>query len=600
MKSQIIKIILFSGWAIAAFAQDINLADAYFKQGEYEKSEEIYKKLASNKDNARQIHQNYLTTLIKLKKFSEAEKFIKSQIKNNDNFISYKADYADLLEKSGLIEESNKEFENIIIQAAKVDAYTYELQNFFYRANKLDMAINLLLQSRAASRDPFKHDTQLARAYLYVGKKDKMLDEVLSFGLRSKNYGYVQATVQDNITEEAEIEMFEQKIYKLIQDYPNETFYNELLIWHYVQKSDFARAFIQARALDKRLKLNGAKIFETAAMSFTAKDYKNSAKMYQYIMDEYPEGDFYPYARRWLIQSKEELVKNTFPIEKQEIEDLIKQYNLMIAEIGVNSKTIDALRNMALLYAFHLNNHDKAIEILNTAIAVSSNNFNFRDQCKLDLGDIYILKNEPWESTLLYMQVEKSQKEESLSEVAKLKNARLQYYTGQFTLSKEILDVLKKATTREISNDAMQLSLLIQDNTGLDTSEVAMAEFASVDLLIFQNKYEESILALSTLFEKYKSHSLADEILWMKANTELKINKIDEAVVDLNSILENYKFDILADDALMLLAKVTDENLKDKTKSMELYRKLLQDYPGSIYGAQARIRFRDLRGDYLN
>jgi tetratricopeptide (TPR) repeat protein len=146
----------------------------------------------------------------------------------------------------------------------------------------------------------------------------------------------------------------------------------------------------------------------------------------------------------------------------------------------------------------------------------------------------------------------------------------------------------------------MQLSLLIQDNTGLDTSEVAMADFSKVDLLIFQNRYEESVLKLEELFKKYKSHSLADEILWLKANTLLKINKIDQAVVDLKSILENYKYDILADDALFTLARVTEENLKDKEKAMEYYRQLLKDYPGSIYGAQSRIRFRELRGDIVN
>jgi tetratricopeptide (TPR) repeat protein len=322
--------------------------------------------------------------------------------------------------------------------------------------------------------------------------------------------------------------------------------------------------------------------------------------MYQYIMEEYPDGELYPYARRWLIQSKEELVKTTFPIDNQQIKDLINQYQQMVIDVGINTKTVDALRNMALLNAFYLQDHSKAIGILESAIAGAGNNQKFKDQCKLDLGDIYILKDEPWESTLLYMQVEKSQKEDNLGEIAKLKNAKLQYYTGQFELSKEILDVLKKATTREISNDAMQLSLLIQDNTGLDTSEVAMADFSKVDLLIFQNRYEESVLKLEELFKKYKSHSLADEILWLKANTLLKINKIDQAVVDLKSILENYKYDILADDALFTLARVTEENLKDKEKAMEYYRQLLKDYPGSIYGAQSRIRFRELRGDIVN
>ena len=601
MNSKIRKtIFIWLVLCISVAAQEMDMANTYYKQGEYDKAAEIYRKLSNNKDQARLIHNEYLATMIKLKDITSAEKFLKTQIRNNSNSFSYRADLAQLYEISGKVELANQEYDKIIEEASKTDAFVYELQYFFYKANKIDFAVRLLLTARIKSKDQFKFDTQLAQAYLYLDQKDKMLEEVLGFGQRSFNYSYVQSTIQDNIKSDKEIDMLEKMLYARIQAEPNEIFNIEILIWHFTQKADYARAFIQARALDRREKLNGFKVYELASQSFNANDFKNSSKMYQYIMEEYPDGELYPYARRWLIQSKEELVKTTFPIDNKQIKDLINQYQQMVIDVGINTKTVDALRNMALLNAFYLQDHSKAIGILESAIAGAGNNQKFKDQCKLDLGDIYILKDEPWESTLLYMQVEKSQKEDNLGEIAKLKNAKLQYYTGQFELSKEILDVLKKATTREISNDAMQLSLLIQDNTGLDTSEVAMADFSKVDLLIFQNRYDESVLKLDELFKKYKSHSLADEILWLKANTLLKINKIDQAVADLKSILENYKYDILADDALFTLARVTEENLKDKEKSMEYYKQLLKDYPGSIYGAQSRIRFRELRGDIVN
>jgi tetratricopeptide (TPR) repeat protein len=600
MRVQILTAIYILFLAVGAFGQELDLADAYFKQGEYEKAAEYYKKLSGNKDQARLIHDNYLSTLYKLKDYDTADKYVKALIKNNPNGIVYKADLIQIIDMSGKTAEAELEYNKLIEESAKIDAYVYELQNFFYKANKIDLAIKLLLTSREKSNNPTKFDTQLARWYLFVGRKDKMLEEVFGYGQRSKNFSYVQATIQDNIREEAEIEMLEAMLYAKIQENPNETFFNEILIWHFTQKQDFARAFIQARAIDKRNQLEGMKVFELAGMAYTSKDFKNASRMYQYVMDEYPGGDFYIAARRWLIQSKEELIKNTFPIDKADIKDLLSQYNKLISELGIGPNTMEALRNMALLHAFYLDEHDKAIEILETAIKAAKVNTKFRDQCKLDLGDIYILKNEPWESTLLYMQVEKSQKEDNLGEIAKLKNARLQYYTGQFELSKDILDILKKATTREIANDALQLSLLIQDNTGLDTSEVAMSEFAKVDLLIFQNKYNESIKSLEVLAKKYETHSLADEILWLKANTLLKINRVKEAVADLEQILKLYQFDILADDALFLLAKIKEENQDDKPKAMELYRQLLKDYPGSIYGAQSRIRFRELRGDFVN
>ena len=440
----------------------------------------------------------------------------------------------------------------------------------------------------------------MARAYLYNGQKEPMIEEMLKYGLIEGNQDYVKATFQDNLKTELEIDMLEMALYSKVQRFPTEQYYVDILIWHLMQQKEFTKAFIQTRALDRRLKQDGQRVFELAQTALVNRDYKSAIQMYEYVMKEYPQGQFYTYARRNALFCKEEVVKTSFPVNINDIRSLIKDYQGLFSDLGRNVKTMEALRNTAQLYAFYLNEKDTAITVLETAIMIAGSDNTFRDRCKLDLGDIYVLKNEPWEATLLYSQVEKSQKEEYLGQEAKLKNAKLHYYNGEFDLSKEVLDILKKATTREIANDAMQLSLLIQDNIGLDTSEVAMKEYANVDLLLFQNRNSEAILVLDQIFEKYKSHSLADDILWLRANTNLKINQPQKALEDLELLRKNYNFDILADDALFLEAKIYEENFQQKDKAMELYREILQKFSGSIFGAEARKRFRNLRGDTIN
>jgi predicted Zn-dependent protease len=595
----LITLIFFS--AANVIAQDVNieLANEYFKNGEYQKAADMYAVIAKKKGQSRLIHSNYYNALIKLKQYDEAEDFVKKQIKTYDNIITYQADYAYLLEISGKVIEAENAYKELIETAAKQDTYVYQLQNFFYQTDKINLLIDLFLLSREKSKDPEKHDIHLARAYLFAGKKQEMLNELLNYGVKNQNGNYVQKTIEDNISEEDEIIMLERTLIKRIQANPNELYYTNLLYWNFVQQKQFMRAFTQAKALDKRMNADGTKVFELAGLTFQNKDYRSASKMYQYIMDEYPSGDLYPFCRRWYIQSKEEIVKTTYPLEKDDIMDLISQYESMLNELGKTPKTIDAIRNMALLHGFYLENHQKAIEILESAIETAGSNTRFKDECKLDMGDIYILKDEPWEATLIYMQVEKSQKEERLGEEAKLKNARLYYFTGEFELAKDILDILKKATTREIANDAMKLSLLIQDNLGLDTTDAALKAYSSVELMLYQNKNEKALTELTSLFKKYKSHSLADEILWLKANTLIKLDRTEEALKDLQAILDNYKFDILADDALFSIAQITENKIQDKDKAMELYKLLLKEFPGSIYAADARKRFRDLRGDFV-
>ncbi|MFN3489806.1 MAG: tetratricopeptide repeat protein [Emticicia sp.] len=600
MKRYLLIILFFSIHWLAK-GQDIELANEYFKQGEYEKAKDIFQKIAKDKTNIRLIHQNYIQCLFKLKNFDEAEKYLKRQIKSNDlTGIVFRSDYTSLLEMTGKFEEAQKEMDILIDLAARTEGTIYELQDLLYKNSKTELVIQLLKKGREVAKDESKYAILMARAYLYNGQKEPMIEEMLKYGLVEGNQDYVKATFQDNLKTEAEIDMLEKALYSRVQKFPTEQYYTDILIWHLIQQKEFTKAFVQTRALDRRLKQDGQRVFELAQTALVSKDFKSAIQMYEYVMKEYPQGQYYAYARRNALFCKEEVVKTSYPVSIADIRSLIKDYQGLFSDLGRNVKTMEALRNTAQLYAFYLNERDTAITVLETAIMIAGSDNAFRDKCKLDLGDIYVLKNEPWEATLLYSQVEKSQKEDFLGQEAKLKNAKLHYYNGEFDLSKEVLDILKKATTREIANDAMQLSLLIQDNIGLDTSEVAMKEYAKVDLLLFQNRNAEAMAALDQIFEKYKSHSLADDILWLRANTNLKINQPQKALEDLELLRKNYNFDILADDALFLEAKIYEENFQQKEKAMELYREILQKFPGSIFGAEARKRFRNLRGDTIN
>ncbi|NJN97410.1 MAG: hypothetical protein HC875_26665 [Anaerolineales bacterium] len=120
------------------------------------------------------------------------------------------------------------------------------------------------------------------------------------------------------------------------------------------------------------------------------------------------------------------------------------------------------MESKALLMAFYLDEKDEALLLLQEAIDLARYNNKFIAKCKTSMGDIYLLKGEPWEATLLYSQAEKLQKDSPIAYESKLKNAKLNYYKGDFELAQSHLDILKMATSREIANDAMELSLLIK------------------------------------------------------------------------------------------------------------------------------------------
>ena len=78
----------------------------------------------------------------------------------------------------------------------------------------------------------------------------------------------------------------------------------------------------------------------------------------------------------------------------------------------------------------------------------------------------------------------------------------------------------------------------------------------------------------------------------------MKQGEFESAIALLQKILDNYSEDILADDAYFLQGEIYEEQLHEKTKAMEIYREFLNRFPGSVYAAEARKRFRLLRGDF--
>lgn len=598
----VLMLILSTGFAWGqpgATVAGSTLAEEYYKAGDFEKAANEYGKLLKVDVTWLRLSR-YVVSLQKSSKVDEALKYLRKQQRSDEsNRAYYELLTGQLAASQGDTIQAKAQFTAALQSSRSSTNKLEKIATAFSEAGETRWAVRALETAREVSRDVNSYSEELMTLYRATGQTEKAIDEIILTSKQADKKETVLAALQGFINTKDE-PLVEKALYAKIQQEPNELAYNELLIWYFVQKQKFSRALMQEKATDKRLKLTGAKVYELGMLAMNNKEYKTAADAFEYITVTYPQGQLYPFARRLVINAREEQVKNTYPVDKIEIRKLIGDYQRMLQEIGTNVKTLEALRSTANLYGNYLDSKDTALTVLDLAIDLGKADRNFVDRCKLDKGDIYLLKGEPWESTLLYSQVEKSQKEELLGYEAKLKNAKLHYYKGSFTVAKDILDILKLATSREIANDAEQLSLLIIDNTGMDSTEAAMRWYADVELMLFQNKMDEAVDNLNQMWTKFADHSLADEVLWLRANTYLKQGKLTEALEDLKTIIAKYPKDILGDDAQFMQGKLYEDRLKDKQAAMDAYQKVLTNYPGSIHGAEARKRFRVLRGDTIN
>ncbi len=590
---------------LPAFAQNpteiMALAEQYFQNQEYDKSRETLEKLTKGK-NFLLAYPAYLQTLLKLKDFKEAEKSAKKAVKENPQNPIYRIDVAIVLEQAQLLEKSDKENQKIVDEFKKQnDDLILTAHEYWLKLEKPEWANKLISETRKTRNQSNLFALEMAETYRNLNQTDKMIEEYILYATQNQgNLETVKGYLQDNLQKPENFDKLEKMLLTQVQKDTQETTYNELLLWLYLQQKRFLRAFVQAKALDKRYQMGGNEMINIGQIALKNQDYEGAKSFFEYVVQTYPNTENYSFARNLFLKTREEIVKNTYPTNLEDIKNLVKDYDKLIEELGKSTRTLDAMRSKALLLAFYLDKKEEAIAQLEEALTLSAGRADYTAKCKIDLGNIYLLKNETWEATLLYSQAEKLRKEDPIGYEAKLQNARLSYYKGEFELAKEHLDILKQATTREISNDAIDLSLFIQDNTADDTLGVALQAFSKVELMIFQNKQESASEGLKMLKKAYPESSLADDILFLQAKLSIKMGKFEEAIEYLAQITTQYPDDILGDDAQFMLGKIYEENIKNKAKAMEYYENILTKYPGSIHVAEARKRFRTLRGDIVN
>jgi len=581
---------------------DDQLAAQYFQRKEYEKAVVLYEKLF-RKSNNNLNYTYYLYCLIELKDFKSAEKLVKSQIKEFPDILKYSVDLGYVYAEEGEQGKANKQFDETIRQIRPDRLQVTEVANSFLIRGQLDYAVASYRRGSEIIRDyPFY--LELGDLYNQAGNYSMMIDEYLNYlDYNYQNPSLIQTKLQTALSNDAEnkiSEMLRKSLLKRIQKYPEKIFYSEMLLWLSIQQKDFELAFIQAKSIDRRLGEEGDRIFELAGLSLSNQNYDVAIEAYNYIIKKGKNNHLYIESKIGLLTARYLKITDSYNFTQTDLVDLENDYISTLSEYGENASTIGVMKYLAHLQAFYLDKTEDAILLLNKTIIIPNANPSAIAECKIELADILLFTNEVWEAKLLYAQVEKAFKNDPVGHLAKFKNAKLSFYIGEFQWAKAQLDVLKAATSKLIANDALQLSVLISDNIDMDSSTVALALYSKADLLLFRNKDEQALLVLDSIFDLADWHPIFDEVWYKKAEIKIKQKDFEKAAEYLTKIIDDYPFDITADNALFLLADLNENQFYDKEKALQLYERLLEDYPASVFTVEARKRFRTLRGDFIN
>lgn len=578
------------------------LASQYYQNKEYGKAAELYEQLYST-TKAEGYFNIYLDCLIGIHDYDKAEKGIKKGLRGNSSDSYWYVQWGFLKKAEGQLDEASKMYDKAIKSLSNNPSEIPNLANQFINRREFEYAEKVYLKGREGQTVPM-YNNELARVYYYIRNYDLMLKEYMEWAKEKEtNLEIVKSSLQSVLSVDNDHEISKQMknyILKKIQQDPGQTMYTRLLIWLFIQDKNFTAATRQAISLDKRTGEEDGNIFGLANVSATNKEYDEAVKAYDYLISKGKKADFYNMASQQRMQMYYERFIDAGIVDVARAAELKEQFSQTFAVLGITAEISPLLTEYAHLLAFYLNQPDEAIKILTDGLALRAINQQQVSAMKEELSDVYVYSGELWDAVITYSQVIESNRNNSFGDDVKFKKARLGYFMGNFKWAKAQLDVLKASTSKLMANDAMQLALFIGDNLETDSTATPLQMFARADLHLFRNHYAEALAALDSISKLYPDNSLADDVDFRKAGIFQKQGKYEEAAILLATIVKNYSWDMLADDALFQLAGIYENKLNRKPEAMELYKKMMTDYPGSIYVVDSREEYRKLQAAETN
>ena len=504
-----------------SFAQNPLLAEQYYADGEFEKAISIYEELVKKNPGNPYYFDTYIQTLIELNDFSTAQSEVQKKLKKNPNDSKLYLLAGKLSDKSGDQKSSQLYFEKAISSLTTAPQEYEFLSSEFINLAKYDLAIKTLKegQKKLGSNDLFAMN--LADLYRRSGAIDQMIITYVDFCENDPSRVNIVKSNFSRSIEQEDFLLLKEILFERSQKNPTSEIYPELLEWVYIQEKDYSNAFRQVKALDTKRQENGFRIFELAKTALSEKAYDDAIPMLDYLIEKKgPDNALYYQAHtERLTAMKEKILAEP----KSTIENLTlvaNSYQSFFQTFGKTKASASLMRDYAALSAYYLNNNKEAIDILNEVIALQPHKIILAES-KIDLADIHVIDGERWEATLLYAQVDKDFKDDELGQEARFKNARLSYFFGDFEWAQAQFSVLKASTSKLIANDALDLSVFITDNSGLDTTYLPLQKYADAELLAIQRKYADALDILNNLSKDYPTHNLDDDIAFAVAKIYL-------------------------------------------------------------------------------
>jgi tetratricopeptide (TPR) repeat protein len=585
---------------LQAQGQNELLARQYFSNGEFDKAAVLYEQLANEDPSSLYLYDRYLQCLMEQNSWEQASKWVKKRARKYPFLWHYKVDEGYLLARQGQKEQAWAIYKRLQEEAERMPGNESEkLAAAFSRRNLFSEAIRSYELARLRTGDPRAYGAQLADLYAQTGNRASAIEEDITLlEFREIDLPELKGELSAWL-EDTDYPLLRDALIRRMQRNPDHPELYALLQWTYVQLRDWNGALILAKSAERRQRQEGFLVYGLAELMAANGQFALAASAQEYIFKNYPNSPYVEQAKSaWLQNRAQQLALDTG--------NTIPRWELLAADCetelrrqGYQPYNAPVTLLLSKIYLVHLQQETSGIGVLERAVESPAYRGADKAAMKLELADAYLASGDVWESDLLYGQVDREYPEEAIGQEARFRRARLSYFRGEFDWAQTQLEVLKGATTQLISNNAIRLSLLIQDNIGLDSNETAMGLYAQAELKLMQHRTSEAEQLLDSITRLFPVHSLRDDVVFTLAQIREEQGRYTEAAALYEKVATVYSYDILADNAWYQLGLLYKDKLNKPEQAKAAFEAVILKFPGSLFVVEARKYYRALRGDMI-
>ena len=579
---------LFSFWVSA---QNDQLALDYFEKGEFEKAVTLYEEIYTKQPTNLFFFEKLLHCYRQLQQFDKAENLIeKRKQKYNQPTMQIELGYNFQLQKQQ--DKANKFYQLALDEIQNEPNYAYQLGSNFEKKTLLDWALKAYELGQKFNPN-LNFDYQMALLQGQMGNVELMIDKLFDYAYAKPEFAPTVQSFLSRFLMENSNESFPAYVKKTLLIRTQKTpdiFWNQFLSWFYVQQKEYDKAFIQERAIYKRNPESFYEIVTLAQLAIEDNQDETAQTILTFVLENTSDIGLQMQAHHFLMKMKiENATAKDYPQIQLELQELVKKF-------GVSPYSLKLQLLLANFEAFYRNQPKNAIEQLQKTLELP---LNLREAAavKMELADIMVYDEKFNQAILYYAQVEDNLKNDELAHEASMKMAKANYYKADFEWTLQQVKNLKQSSSLLIANDAIELFMLIQDNSVEDSTKTALTAFAKADLKLYQKKKDEALQAFLTILEKHKGESIQDITLLRIAQIYEQKKQFDLALNYYNKILTDHADGIFVDEALYFSAEIYRIELNQPEKAKPLYERMVLNHPDSIYFTNSRINYRILRGD---